>query len=112
MNEIDASQLLHTMKALANEARQIPIDYNVTNLDAGKDSGNDFSNIFQSAIGSVNDLQQHSSNLVKRFEANDPTVDVTEVMIAMQKSSLSFKAMSQVRNQVVNAYQEIMSMPI
>jgi flagellar hook-basal body complex protein FliE len=110
MNQIDANQLLNTMKALASEARQLPIEYNVANLTQNKES--DFSNLFHSAIGSVNDLQQNAGNLVKRFEANDSSVEITEVMIALQKANLSFQAMSQVRNQVVNAYQEIMSMPI
>lgn len=110
MNQIDASQLLNTMKALANEAKYMPIDYNAANISQSKE--NNFSEIFQSAVGSVNDLQSNASNLVKRFEAGDSTINITEVMVAMQKSSLSFQAISQVRNHVVKAYQEIMSMPI
>ena len=110
MNQIDASQLLNTMRALANEAKYMPVDHNAANLSQTKE--NNFSEIFQSAIGSVNELQSNASSMVKRFEAGDSSVNITEVMVAMQKSSLSFQAMSQVRNQVVKAYQEIMSMPI
>ncbi len=110
MNQIDASQLLHTMKALASEAKYIPIEYNINNLSQSQNSN--FSEIFNSAINSVNDLQQNAGNLVKRFEAHDSSVNITEVMISLQKANLSFQAMSQVRNQVVNAYQEIMNMPV
>jgi flagellar hook-basal body complex protein FliE len=39
-------------------------------------------------------------------------VNLPEVMIAWQKASLSFQAMTEVRNRLVNAYQEIMNMPI
>jgi len=35
-----------------------------------------------------------------------------EVMIALQKASLSFQAMTEVRNRLVSAYQDIMNMPI
>jgi len=35
-----------------------------------------------------------------------------EVMIALQKANLSFQAMTEVRNRLVSAYQEIMNMPI
>jgi flagellar hook-basal body complex protein FliE len=39
-------------------------------------------------------------------------VNLPEVMIALQKASLSFQAMTEVRNKLVNAYQDIMNMPI
>jgi flagellar hook-basal body complex protein FliE len=39
-------------------------------------------------------------------------VDLAEVMVAMQKSSLSFEATVQVRNKVLSAYQEVMSMSV
>ncbi|MFT4862775.1 MAG: flagellar hook-basal body complex protein FliE [Pseudohongiellaceae bacterium] len=39
-------------------------------------------------------------------------MDLTEVMIQMQKSSVTFEAMTQVRNRLVTAYQDIMNMPI
>jgi len=110
MNQIDSSQLLHTMKALASEAKHIPIEYNINNIS--QNPNNSFSEIFNSAIGSVNALQKTSSDLVKRFEAHDSSVNITQVMVASQKSNLAFQAMSQVRNQVVNAYQEIMNMPV
>jgi flagellar hook-basal body complex protein FliE len=42
----------------------------------------------------------------------DPQVDITQVMIQMQKASVSFEAMNQVRNRLVSAYQDIMNMPI
>jgi flagellar hook-basal body complex protein FliE len=42
----------------------------------------------------------------------DPNVQVSEVMVAMQKSNVSFQAMLQVRNKLVSAYQEIMNMQV
>jgi flagellar hook-basal body complex protein FliE len=46
------------------------------------------------------------------LERGDKSVALPEVMIAWQKASLSFQAMTEVRNRLVNAYQEIMNMPI
>lgn len=71
-----------------------------------------FGEMFQSAIGTVNENQQAANNLATRYELGDPAVDLPEVMIALQKSSVSFQAMTQVRNKMVEAYKEIMSMPI
>ena len=46
------------------------------------------------------------------LERGDKSVALPEVMIALQKASLSFQAMTEVRNRLVSAYQEIMNMPI
>ncbi|HQR82111.1 MAG TPA: flagellar hook-basal body complex protein FliE, partial [Thiotrichales bacterium] len=42
----------------------------------------------------------------------DPNVELSEVMIQAQKASLAFQAMTQVRNKLVEAYKDVMSMPI
>ena len=46
------------------------------------------------------------------LERGDKSASLPEVMIALQKASLSFQAMTEVRNRLVNAYQEVMNMPI
>jgi flagellar hook-basal body complex protein FliE len=57
-------------------------------------------------------LQQTSGSLKTRFELGDPNVDLTQVMLAAQKASLGFNATLQVRNRLVQAYQDVMNMPI
>ena len=81
-------------------------------LPVEKDEGPSFGDMFKSAIDTVNDSKQHASDLSSRFEQGDPSVDLPEVMIALQKSSVSFQAMTQVRNKMVEAYKEIMNMPL
>jgi flagellar hook-basal body complex protein FliE len=71
-----------------------------------------FTDMFKQAVNQVNDLQQNSATLTKAYQAGDPQVDLTEVMIASQKSSIGFQALLQVRNRVVKAYEDIMKMPV
>ncbi|NMT64730.1 flagellar hook-basal body complex protein FliE [Marinobacter orientalis] len=71
-----------------------------------------FSDMLSQAVGSVNELQQSSSNLKTAYDMGDPNVDITRVMIASEKASISFEAMTQVRNRVVKAYEDIMNMPV
>ncbi|AJQ96340.1 flagellar hook-basal body complex protein FliE [Gynuella sunshinyii] len=71
-----------------------------------------FGEMFKSAVDTVNDNQKAASSLSQRFELGDPQVDLPEVMIALQKSSVSFQAMTQVRNKMVEAYKEIMNMAL
>jgi len=72
----------------------------------------DFQTMFSNAIDSVNEKQMQSSSLRTRFEKGDPQVDLPEVMIAAQKASVSFEAMKEVRNKLVEAYKDIMNMPV
>ncbi|OUR69628.1 flagellar hook-basal body complex protein FliE [Bermanella sp. 47_1433_sub80_T6] len=88
-----------------NQATNYPdikADPNVPNFQA----------MFGNAINNVNSAQMHSASLSKRFEKGDPRVDLPEVMIAAQKASVSFDAMKEVRNKLVDAYKDIMNMPV
>lgn len=71
-----------------------------------------FSDMFAQAIDKVHATQQTASDLASAFEMGQGDVDLTEVMIASQKSSVSFQALTQVRNKLVQAYQDIMQMPV
>lgn len=71
-----------------------------------------FGELFQQAIGSVNDTQQQATRLATSFEQGDPQVSLAQVMVASQKASVSFQALTQVRNHLVDAYKDIMNMPI
>lgn len=72
----------------------------------------DFSEMFSNAINKVNDIQQTAGDMAKAFERGDPGVSLTQVMVAAQKSSVAFEAVSEVRNKLVEAYKDVMSMPI
>jgi flagellar hook-basal body complex protein FliE len=71
-----------------------------------------FGELFQQAIGSVNATQQQAGALATSFEQGDPKVSLAQVMVASQKASVSFQALTQVRNHLVEAYKDIMNMPV
>lgn len=77
-----------------------------------QESAPSFNDMISQAINGVNGLQKESSQLATAYEQGDPSVDITRVMIAAQKSSVSFEALTQVRNRVVRAYEDIMNMPV
>ena len=68
--------------------------------------------MLKQAVDAVNDTQQKSGELQTAYEMGDQGVDLTEVMIQMQKASVSFEAMTQVRNRLITAYQDVMNMPV
>ena len=64
------------------------------------------------AFETVNNLQNDSSNKQTRFDLGDRSVTLSDVMIASQKSSISFEATMQVRNKMIEAYRTISQMQI
>jgi flagellar hook-basal body complex protein FliE len=109
MNTIDSNGLLLQMRALAARAQG---GINETSQPSGATNDVDFSRVLRNALDSVNETQQTAKSMATRFEMGDPKVDLSQVMISQQKANISFQAVSQVRNKLVSAYQEIMNMPI
>jgi flagellar hook-basal body complex protein FliE len=108
MSEIDINinSVLTQMRAMAAQAQAIT-------PAAPTDSGAaDFKDLLTRALDQVNETQHTARNLAEAFERGDKGVDIAEVMIAAQKADVSFQAISQVRNRLVTAYQDIMNMPI
>ena len=71
--------------------------------------GADFAALLRASIDSVNAAQQQATKAQQAFDANAPDANLQDVVVAMQKASLSFQTMVQVRNRLVTAYQDIMS---
>jgi flagellar hook-basal body complex protein FliE len=71
-----------------------------------------FGDLMTKAISNVNEVQKTSSTMADAYEKGVAGVDITDVMIASQKASVSFQAMVQVRNKLVDAYKDVMNMPI
>ena len=71
-----------------------------------------FADLLQASLAQVSAAQQEADSLQQSFDANDPNVNLQDVMVQLQKASLSFQTMVQVRNRLVSAYQEVMSMQV
>lgn len=72
----------------------------------------DFAEMLTQAVDQVNAVQKESSQLATAYQQGDPDVSLTQVVIASEKASVAFEAMNEVRNRLVNAYEDIMNMPI
>lgn len=113
----DINQVLAEMRNLKAqvqkpEALQEPaLTSNVTAVNPTEPTQS-FGSLLSRAVDGVNETQQNASALRTAYEQGDPTVDITRVMIEAQKSTVSFQALTQVRNRVVQAYEDIMKMPI
>jgi flagellar hook-basal body complex protein FliE len=105
MSGIEVNQMVAKMRIMEALAKS-------QEMHTGRVANDDFSNALKQAIDNVNDKQVESKKLKTAYELGEPSVDLIQVMIAGQKSEVAFQAMLQVRNKMVMAYQEIMSMSV
>ncbi len=108
MSNVDINQLLHQMRQMAAAAdrRDSPVP------PGGESGGPGFGKILEESIQKVNELQQGATDLATAFEKGDPNVDLPQVMVELQKASVSFSAMVEVRNKLLSAYQDVMNMQV
>lgn len=109
MNNMNVNQLLAQMRVMEAQAQAKPAPVNDIAVGVQK---TEFSNLLQQSIDSVNDVSMHSGKMAAAFEKGDSNVSLAELMISMEKASVSFQAVTQVRNKLLSAYQEIMNMPV
>ena len=105
-NNVDVAKVLAQLQSMARASKG-----GSSNQTGGKE-GVDFASILSNAVDSVNETQKEAMNLAQTFEAGNTDIDLSEVMIALQKANISFQAITKVRNKLVSAYQEIMSIPV
>jgi len=106
MSDIAINQVVAQMRTMASQAAsETPRP-----TEALAPSG--FGEMMGNAISEVNEAMQSSKSLQTRFESGDPSVSLAEVMVTAQKASIQFAGMTEVRNKLLNAYQEVMNMPV
>lgn len=71
-----------------------------------------FANVLKQGLDQVSATQQRADQLATQFERGVDGVELPQVMLEMQKANVSFRAVTEVRNKLVSAYQDIMNMPI
>ncbi len=71
----------------------------------------DFQDYLKDALGDVSGLTQQADQAIKQL-VGEGQGDVQETILAMEKADVSFRLMMQIRNKIVDAYQEIVRMQV
>jgi flagellar hook-basal body complex protein FliE len=77
----------------------------------GKGIETPFGTVLKQTMKDINDLQLQADQTIEKVEV-DNSASLHEAMIALEKADISFKAMMQVRNKIIEAYQEVMRMQV
>jgi len=107
MSDIAIQNVLREMSRLSAEAagmeaRQVP--------QAG--AGEAFANMLSQSLEQVNGLQSNASQVSDAFQRGESDVNIAEVMIALEKASVAFEAVTQTRNRLLTAYRDVMNMSV
>jgi flagellar hook-basal body complex protein FliE len=118
MNPIDANGLLAMRAAILekNSALQRAVNAEpvggVAPAEGGQAKGvGGFADAMKGALAQVNELQAQSAAVSEAYEKGE-TTDIAAVMLSRQAASIGFEATLQVRNKLLTAYKDIMSMPV
>lgn len=112
-DRVDINRLLTEMRTIKSQTQAFgSVDRAAEVQSANAAQRVNFGDVFSNAIDKVNSVQQESAGLARAYIQGDSNVDITQVMIASQKSSIAFQAATQVRNKLVEAYKDVMNMPI
>ena len=106
MSSVEINQVLAQMRAMSAQASggaegSVPAADKV-----------DFGELMKASLDKVSETQSEARALANAFEAGDTSVELPQVMVELQKASVSFQAITQVRNKLLTAYQEVMNMQV
>ena len=115
MNSIDSSRLLAMRAEILEQNSALKRAAGRGDPAAAAETqdavGGGFGEAMKSALGEVNALQAQSSAITEAYERGEVT-DIAAVMLSRQQASIGFEATMQVRNKLLSAYKDIMSMPV
>jgi len=109
------SSILSQIRAYEMRSGAVRADIAPSNaIDVGgaKAQAPGFVQTLSATIDKVSAAQANAGALQQAFELGDPRADLARVMVAMQQSQVAFRATVEVRNRLVQAYQDVMNMPI
>jgi|SRR6185312_11689281 len=109
----DITEMLAKIREVSNKSKifsQGPI--NPINTVVPAKNFDDFMSVAKNAVSNVSSLQMTSDNLKTAYLSGDSNVSMSQVVVASQKSKLAFEGLMAVRNKILEAYREIMDMPV
>ena len=106
VQSVAMQQALEQVDAGAEQPRGIAVSSTSSAPGAGS-----FLDTMRSAVDSVNEQQRLSRQLQTSYVRGED-VSLTDVAIAMQRSSVAFEATVQVRNKILESYKEIMNLTV
>jgi flagellar hook-basal body complex protein FliE len=112
MSSMQIQQVLSEMRALQARASGVSTEIATSSAATGPAQPSDFANLMKNSVDHISTMQNQASAMSEAYEAGDKSVDLTKVMLEVQKAGLAFRAMTEVRNKLLDAYTQVMNMSV
>ncbi len=89
----------------------LPLLTSETGIKSGEKTSSSFSEILKDSINKVAEVEKTADMEVEKL-AKGENQDIHNTMIAVEKADLTFELMMQIRNKIINAYEEIMRIQV
>ncbi len=106
MSSMQIQQVLSEMRALQARASGAAPE------PAAGAQTTDFASLMKNSVDHISTMQNQATAMSAAYEAGDKSVDLTKVMLEVQKAGLAFRAMTEVRNKLLDAYSQVMNMSV
>ncbi|KFK93575.1 MULTISPECIES: flagellar hook-basal body complex protein FliE [unclassified Serratia (in: enterobacteria)] len=104
---------IHTVAGIAEGIQRLQATaFKASNEVEQAVSGASFASELKAALGKISDTQLSARQQAQDFALGVPDVSLNDVMVDLQKSSVSLQLGVQVRNKLVAAYQDVMNMAV
>ena len=114
MSQMAIDQVLAQIRAMSSQVRldaPKPMPLGGAQGNAAAVNGpSEFASILKQGIDAVNQSEQRANALAGAFSRGVPGVSLPQVVLQMEKASVSFQALTEVRNRLISAYTDIMNM--
>ncbi|GHE21060.1 flagellar hook-basal body complex protein FliE [Halomonas urumqiensis] len=100
---------LSQMQSLASQAAGQPVKGQQVTTAVGAGG---FAGELQASIQRINSLKLEAAAKAEAFQAGDPSVELNDLMVDMQKASVASEMGTQLRNRLVTAYKDVMNMQV
>lgn len=109
ITRVEISETLSRIRELSNKGKMI----GGSSLEEVNPSRfNQVLDIAKESVSEINKSQLQTEALKHSYMTGDPNVSISQVMMSTMKSRLAFEGLLVVRNKLLDAYKEIMNMPV
>ncbi|HFK5734207.1 TPA: flagellar hook-basal body complex protein FliE [Enterobacter sichuanensis] len=107
---MSATLMRGVLDQIQTQAQQVSGPSN--RLQTARGDAPSFSDVLFNSINEINKTQVEAKSKTEQWMSGSSDITLNDVMLAMQKSSISFSFGMQARNKMISAYQEIMNTPV
>ncbi len=110
--KIDLNDMLSRIREVSNKNKAFDVSDNKHTPEVKKNNFSDVLGSLSNVLDNVNTIQNKTDSIKNAYLLGDKNTSLADVIVSSQKSKLAFEGLVTVRNKILEAYKEVMNMPV